>query len=425
MATHYSPSIVIDDLVLMLDAANDKSFRGVPAVNCAKSLIDWNAESTRTITEVTEISPQRSGARIFKVVLTATVSNNRFSNYYSGGGFAGTATNPLILGKTGPNFTTVGSSIGNVKYRFGFWICGKSTNGSSYCAIDIGDRNYVAIGVSNNTNWQFISTDDSAGVNSDSYPYDFFDLYFSGSIGDTFYISDLMIVRSIGTVDSLPNLDSYPAFVDYQQTRGTTVATGGGWKNMISDSKHGTLSSTITYNSNNLGSLSFNGVDNVVTMGTGNDFFPLYNFTIDIWFKCVGLVPTTGDPPSLFGFTYGISCSVRTTDIFLYMDDGVTFNSMVTTGTHNYQDGNWYNAIFVNDGTTSFIYINGFLNNSSAMKWLGVSRWPTDGWNLGTNNNNVNYHFYGLIPSCKIYNRILTSTEVLQNFNSTKSRFGL
>lgn len=164
MATNYSPSIVRDSLVLMLDAANDKSFRGVPAVNCSKSLINWDADSSRTVTEVTDISPQRSGARVFKIVLNATSSNFRFSNYYSGGGFDGTATNPLILGKTVPNFTTVGSSIGNVKYRFGFWICGKSTNGSSYCTIDIGDRNGATVNINNNISWQFISTTDVAGL---------------------------------------------------------------------------------------------------------------------------------------------------------------------------------------------------------------------------------------------------------------------
>jgi hypothetical protein len=37
---------------------------------------------------------------------------------------------------------------------------------------------------------------------------------------------------------------------------------------------------------------------------------------------------------------------------------------------------------------------------------------------------NVNF-LKGNLASYKIYNRALTSTEILQNFNATKRRFGL
>jgi hypothetical protein len=34
-------------------------------------------------------------------------------------------------------------------------------------------------------------------------------------------------------------------------------------------------------------------------------------------------------------------------------------------------------------------------------------------------------YFTGYIPNTQIYNRALSATEVLQNYNATKTRFGL
>ena len=41
------------------------------------------------------------------------------------------------------------------------------------------------------------------------------------------------------------------------------------------------------------------------------------------------------------------------------------------------------------------------------------------------NVNSFDSWFNGNVYSTKIYNRALTATEVLQNYNATKSRFGL
>jgi len=44
---------------------------------------------------------------------------------------------------------------------------------------------------------------------------------------------------------------------------------------------------------------------------------------------------------------------------------------------------------------------------------------------FGRNVNNNNIFFDGKVASIKIYKRILNLTEVLSNYNSMKSRFGL
>jgi hypothetical protein len=206
------------------------------------------------------------------------------------------------------------------------------------------------------------------------------------------------------------NPNSYPGI-------GTT------WTDLSGNGKNGGLINGVGYKSENGGSLSFDGVNDVVSYGTGNTFFPLPQFTISIWFRSFGTTPTTGTSPSLFGFTYGIRCQVNDTSISYGVDNGVDLNLMSTVGNIPFRNGNWYNATFYHTGTSTGIYINGVFNNSISRNWSGSTRWPTNSWNLGRDNNDAMYYFRGDIGTYMMYNRVLSADEILQNYNSTKGRF--
>jgi len=45
--------------------------------------------------------------------------------------------------------------------------------------------------------------------------------------------------------------------------------------------------------------------------------------------------------------------------------------------------------------------------------------------NIGVDGDNSSEPFGGSIAIVQIYNRALSATEILQNFNMTKTRFGL
>ena len=75
----------------------------------------------------------------------------------------------------------------------------------------------------------------------------------------------------------------------------------------------------------------------------------------------------------------------------------------------------------LSDGTMQ-IYANGVLKGSSAASNLSPNG---SSIRIGSRSNGDSRYFKGDIPIMKIYNKALTSTEVLQNFNATKSRFGL
>ena len=194
------------------------------------------------------------------------------------------------------------------------------------------------------------------------------------------------------------------------------------WRDLSGNGKNGTLTNGSTFSSTNGGSVVFDGVNDIINFGTGNTFLPLPQFTIDIWFKSLGTVPTTGTQPGLFGFTYGILANLTPSGLYFAVDNGTDIGGVSVTGTF-ISDNKWYNATFYHTGTNMGIYINGVFGNSTNRTWDGTGRYPTNGWNLGRDNNNSNLFYPGHIASCRIYNRALTQQEVTQNYNALKSRF--
>jgi len=199
------------------------------------------------------------------------------------------------------------------------------------------------------------------------------------------------------------------------------------WNDISRGGKNGALVNGPTFSNNNGGVINFDGVNDTINFGTGDTFFPLNSFTIDIWFQSKGTVPTTGITPGLFGFTYGIRAYFNTANqIYFSVSSGSTTQFIFATVPSNLRDdGLWYNGVFQASPTTSYLYLNGVLVGSRAVTWLGSTIYNTDTWRLGRDNNNPNQFFTGSMASYKMYNRVLTQAEILQNYNATKTRFGL
>jgi hypothetical protein len=108
---------------------------------------------------------------------------------------------------------------------------------------------------------------------------------------------------------------------------------------------------------------------------------------------------------------------------------GASSNSQYRYSSVSLTTGNFYNAVYTynNTGTISKLYINGVedtgLTNSTANGLLAAIN---NSWAIG--GDNVYGHTY--CQSTNIYNvllhtKTLSSSEVTQNYNATKSRFGL
>ena len=105
----------------------------------------------------------------------------------------------------------------------------------------------------------------------------------------------------------------------------------------------------------------------------------------------------------------------------LYQDSGGVWQSSYSSDTLN--KGNieeWVNFVITFDNGTVTHYVNGTQGTSTTLALTGQN--PTQNLQYGI----VGWNYYeGKFANGNIYNRVLTASEVLQNYNATKSRFGL
>jgi hypothetical protein len=91
--------------------------------------------------------------------------------------------------------------------------------------------------------------------------------------------------------------------------------------------------------------------------------------------------------------------------------------------TNPLQENTWYNIIGTfKHGTEIKLYINGKLVATQPVTTLNL-RTSTRGWTVSSVSN---IQFSNIsVANLQIYNRVLSDSEILQNYNSLKPRFRL
>jgi hypothetical protein len=90
----------------------------------------------------------------------------------------------------------------------------------------------------------------------------------------------------------------------------------------------------------------------------------------------------------------------------------------------------WYQLTQTFDGTSHKLFINGNLVSSNPcvgnILYNSLNTNLLIGSDYYTNyNQGLNAFLNGKIASCRIYNRALSSTEILSNFNALRGRYGI
>jgi len=178
----------------------------------------------------------------------------------------------------------------------------------------------------------------------------------------------------------------------------------------IANLTNGTLTNRPTFNSANGGSIVFDGVDDYAVWSSN----PLSSLTsaktYDLWIKF--------NQSNLNAFT--LSCGT----IMVYIESGNTWYVNQSGATNSYlgwtYNSNWNNFIYSFDGTNHLCYING------TSRTINFGSGLSSQTNLYIGNRiNLDSPMKGNIASTKVYNRGLSAQEMLQNYNSTKTRFGI
>jgi len=136
-----------------------------------------------------------------------------------------------------------------------------------------------------------------------------------------------------------------------------------------------------------------------------------------------GLMTDVPASASSDGFWWHIAYTDGTV-LYLRTEDSTSGESGVG-GTPFVSIGNWYHLTTIVGVSKFIIYVNGVLN------WNWDTNVPFSWANINSDPAYLSIGFSytssvdGKIPNVQLYDRLLSSTEVLQNFNSQKSRFGL
>lgn len=208
------------------------------------------------------------------------------------------------------------------------------------------------------------------------------------------------------------------AYWKFDEGYGTTT------HDATTSSHNGTLTSGPTWQSEDMcvsgKCLKFDGVNDYVSIGIGSDYLPLDTFSICAWVKSPGLAAGM-TKNGIFSLTYGLSISLNSSGLIeTYMDNGTTIVS--GSAGSNLYDNNWHHVCMAYDGANQHIYADGIEKASLARTWLGTTRWPTNGVNVGHENNNPPvYKFNGFIDEVKLYNYNLTAAQVKADYLAGQS----
>jgi hypothetical protein len=196
--------------------------------------------------------------------------------------------------------------------------------------------------------------------------------------------------------------------------------SGTTWTDLSGRGNNGTLVNGVGYSGSNLGSLSFDGVNDKVTF-PNNTISTTAGITVEVWFKtssgtkyqdifdlddAFGVWIVTNFPP---GGTGKINTSFSTTTGYM---------------SANYNANTWYQVVLSGSGTSNFMHLNG-VQVATGTRTVATSI------NLNTarignvDGDRANEYLVGNVATLKLYNRALTAQEIQQNFNATRSRFSV
>jgi hypothetical protein len=171
----------------------------------------------------------------------------------------------------------------------------------------------------------------------------------------------------------------------------------------------------ITYGSENGGNITFNGSDAYIDLSSTNLVAGNDPFT----FECFYSISGTNVAGELFG-NYG--SGYTTNNLWISGRYGVYISGSVYFPGAPIGIGTYHMAASRNAAGNILLYLNGALVSSGT---LSGSIPSNINFRIGSDVNGLAEQLNGKIYLMRIFNRVLTADEVLQNFQAHRSRFGI
>jgi hypothetical protein len=193
--------------------------------------------------------------------------------------------------------------------------------------------------------------------------------------------------------------------------------SGTTWTDLSGNGNNGTLTNGPTYSSSNGGSIVFAGDNDCIVVNSNANILSKIAYTKIAWFY-----------PTSFGTGNNIISGGNSGQHAFWLAGGNKlqaghngiWNTVVSNTTLSLNT--WYCGAVTYSNTSGWIlYLNGVqeVTNVDTTTFNGNQEILVGAYGTGSN------VFTGRIPYVSVYNRVLTASEIRQNYNATKSRYGL
>lgn len=199
--------------------------------------------------------------------------------------------------------------------------------------------------------------------------------------------------------------------------------SGTTWFDYSGNGRNGTLTNGPTYNSGNGGSISFDGIDDY---GIINSFPLLAPLSICSWVYKTEHIAWSSildryANETLDALSLGFDSSNGQRMMYMWNNTGSNSWNNRVSGSLVINTNQWYYLCVTATATTANFYVNGVFDVSRSVGQVI----ETGNFYIAVNLPGGDEYFKGNISQLSVYNRELSTTEIQQNFNATRKRFGV
>lgn len=411
MGVYSGPEIAESGLVLCLDAANKKSY-SQNEFQYSTDIFAWSGSSGHN---AATISRDTIGSPVGNTPLKMAVTGNdpHIGTYNTGAWNIAPAANGqrwIVSVYVKADVATTGQI-----FIFGANSAGAGFVGGSWLTIS-------AVTFNITTEWTRVSHYIDMNNANIAFIHARLDGPDSGGAGQTIWWDGFQVERvPSGTTTPTPFTSSYYG--------------GSVFRDLSGNSNIGTLTNNPTYINSNGGALNFSHTElkHITFSNTSSlQFLNRSPYTLESWVyptRNPGANNWTGifDRESTFSGSrdgYNIYfLGSATTNTFFTAERfvaGVAVSSSVTLN-ESISVNNWSHIVATYDGTTLSLYRNGNLVGTPATTTGNITN-TSKALTIGVRGGQ---YFAGNISNAKIYNKALTVSEIQQNFNALRGRFGI
>jgi hypothetical protein len=311
-------------------------------------------------------------------------------------------------------------------------------NGVGYTSSNLG---YFTFDGTND--YMEIPYDESVNLTDGDFTIDFWMNSFADqtrdvlvSYGNTSNVGGWAIKTATNKLQYSVGFATHPAFAGGIVTSGLVLnldagnsnsypGSGTTWTDLSGNGNNGTLVNGVGYTSSNGGALTFDGVNDGVSVPGTN--LSLNQMTISSWnystnYNQNGFMfekTTNGTVNTQYSLFYNATGN----NAIYYRTFGLSSQDLfVDTTTAGVVNNQWNNIVATFDGSQKKIYVNGVLRATQNVTGT-VTQNSTGLAYIGIYGNFGGYPFNGNIASTQLYNKALTASEIQRNYNALKGRY--